>query len=298
MELYPAIIGQAKAKALLSESIAFVKKRNARFPHTIFESATGGTGKTSMVRLTAQYLDADVVTINAIDAKPLDIAKAIAKHNPFRKLVVFIEEWNSPNKALDYFLRPLIEEDRVLVEGEEYECDYLNQVSIIISSNDKTALPQPLLSRLERVKMVDYSQEELYKIACLYRDSQPDLKISDDALHEIASRSRGVPRTIVKIIGACYRHFVVTEKALSKLDVIDVMVNFDIYKHGLNAIDLKILKMLNDQDSLSLTALCGMTNETPESIRYQEALLMQLGLMEITNKRRITMKGRSFLRDL
>jgi Holliday junction DNA helicase RuvB len=284
--MFDGFVGQKRACALLCESILYAKHMG-RLPHLLLWSGTGGTGKSTLARAVAAEMSADIVTINTLDARPSQILTCLASYMGSKPLVIFLEEWNHPNKPLDAFLRPAMEEDRYLYDGLEYYLPNAKQISFIIASNNKSVLPQPLLSRMDCIQMAEYSHDELDEIAHQHA-SKINLSITYQALLEIVNRSKGIPRTIIRALDACLRHLVAHNILEIGYDrVCSVLESLDLYYGGVDLLDIKILRLLVEHEALSLTALCGMLNETPETIRYQEGYLIKCGYMQITNKRRV-----------
>jgi Holliday junction DNA helicase RuvB len=295
--MFTGLVGQSKAKALLTESILYAQHAG-RLPHLLFASGVGGTGKTTFAHAVAEEIGADIVTINALDARPAQILACLASHMGAKPLIIFLEEWNHPNKPLDAFLRPALEEDRFLYDGTEYYLPNKKQFSVIIASNNKSVIPQPLLSRMDCIQMTEYSLDELDEIAQTYV-GKLNLNITPQALLEIVNRSKGIPRTIIRTLNACHRHQIARNIPCVDLDRANaVCESLDLYSGGIDLLDIKILRLLVEHDALSLTALCGMLNETPETIRYQEGYLIKCGYMQITNKRRVLPKAYEILEQI
>jgi Holliday junction resolvasome RuvABC ATP-dependent DNA helicase subunit len=82
---------------------------------------------------------------------------------------------------------------------------------------------------------------------------------------------------------------------LNSAQVEEIFNQRGIYKNGINRLDIRILKLLDTAGALSLSALSNATSESQETVRESEAFLIKNGLISITNRRNITLKGKKVL---
>jgi Holliday junction resolvasome RuvABC ATP-dependent DNA helicase subunit len=281
--MFDSIIGQDALKRQLTRFITISKLQSQRLPHFVLSSGTGGTGKTTFVRAISEEVGRNLYTVSATDATQLSLFEKIKESD--KNSIIFLEEWNAVNNRVDYFLRPLLENNLVLFRGIEYLNN--NDNTICIATNNINVLSQPLLSRMEVFHMEDYSNNELLMIA---RQKSKD-NLQDEILKEIVYRSRGIPRNISKL-----SRNIINEKIISNYIDIDkaitVMEDSGFFLKGLNRLDIKILNLLNNNGSLSLSSICAATGESEATVRQHETFLITNGYMTITTRRNITEIGR------
>jgi Holliday junction resolvasome RuvABC ATP-dependent DNA helicase subunit len=149
--------------------------------------------------------------------------------------------------------------------------------------------------------MEEYSENELIDVTSYhsrllsqkYQTSELDLSIKK----EIAVRSRGVPRNIVRMLKSVYDEQIVS-KTISLNDAIKVIEDMGIFRYGLSRLNLKIMRLLEQNGPLSLSALCGATGESETTIRKEEAFMIRSGWLSITTRRTLSEKGREVLISL
>lgn len=283
--MFTSIIGQQSLKQQLERAANAAKIRKTYFPHFCLSSGTGGTGKTMFINEIAKTLSVNIQTLGAVDTTPVDVANAMGMLP--NNSIIFLEEWNATNSKLDFFLRPFLENRLVCVNGVTYPSSY--DYTIAIATNNISCLSQPLKSRLRAFQMEDYTQDELILITQMHSEILK-LQLHSEIIHEVANRSRGVPRNIVQILKSLLDEYTISNY-VSKEKAISIMEELGIYEGGFDRLDLKIMSLLHQTNELSLSALCGATGESPETIRNHEAFLITQGMLTIKARRQLTNKG-------
>lgn len=297
--MFENIIGQKRVKTTLVLEYAACRKAGLPLTHMVLSSGMGGTGKSTLVEELANEFGAKLVIVAANDAKPMDIARGIA--NAGHMGIVFLEEYNSPNRDVDDFLRTYLEGGRVLVSGNEFVCDYNAEkkytTTIIIATNNISALSQPLVSRLLVVHMEESSEGDLIEIAKLHAGKLGVAVANEQVFESIAKASRGIPRTIRRILETCQKMQLVGNNPIDVDDVKQVFYMRGIFPNGVDLLDVKLLKALAKSE-MGIAQLSGATGESQDTIRQREPYLIALGLMDIRNKRIITPEGLRFLNSI
>jgi len=173
----------------------------------------------------------------------------------------------------------------------------LQPFTLIGATTKISFLSKPFLSRFSiKISFNYYGEEEIGKII-KEELAQQGLDISDEALREIAKRSRGTPREALQI---CRR--VVEYAALNHLETLDVGAIIDLFnllnidEYGLSPLDKDYLRTLAEafkggpSGIRVLASALGMDVETLEGV--VEPYLMMLGFVTVTSRgRKLTDKG-------
>ncbi len=109
-----------------------------------------GVGKTTLARILANAIDAQFVELSAVSAKKEDVKEVIelAKSNPEKKTVLFLDEIHRFNKAQQDFLLPSVESGTIILIGATTE-------------NPSFEVIAPLLSRCRVFVLNPLSEKEM-----------------------------------------------------------------------------------------------------------------------------------------
>lgn len=111
-----------------------------------------GVGKTTLAKIYAQSLNANIVELSAVSAKKDDIRKAIKEsEGALQPLVLFLDEIHRFNKAQQDFLLPFVENGQLTLIGATTE-------------NPSFEVISPLLSRCRIFILNELSEKETAKI--------------------------------------------------------------------------------------------------------------------------------------
>lgn len=158
-----------------------------------------GTGKTTIARIYARALDAELFELSAVSAGKDDIRKIISADAKRKDKVLFLDEIHRFNKAQQDFLLPYVESGELTLIGATTE----NPSFEIISA---------LLSRCRVFVLEPLSEEALRSIT-----KRTKLKIKDDAFDWIMGYANGDARKGLGILeGAHTLYGEVTVKSLTQ----------------------------------------------------------------------------------
>ncbi len=293
-------VGQTTAVSSVSFSVEAAKKLGKMPDHMLFFGPPG-LGKTTLARLVAQEVAANFVetTGNSL-SNVKDVLNILLSFS--RPTVFFIDEIHRIPKSVEELLYAPMDEQviRVMV-GKNKTARIIKfdlQPFTLIGATTKISfLSKPFLSRFSiRISFNYYGEEEIGKII-KEELAQQGLDISDEALREIAKRSRGTPREALQI---CRR--VVEYAALNHLETLDVGAIIDLFnllnidEYGLSPLDKDYLRTLAEtfkggpSGIRVLASALGMDVETLEGV--VEPYLMMLGFVTVTSRgRKLTDKG-------
>jgi putative ATPase len=135
-----------------------------------------GTGKTTIARIYARALDAELFELSAVSAGKDDIRKIIAADTNGREKVLFLDEIHRFNKSQQDFLLPYVESGELTLIGATTE-------------NPSFEIIAPLLSRCRVFVLEPLSEEALHAIV-----KSTKLKVKKDAFDWLMGYANGDAR--------------------------------------------------------------------------------------------------------
>ena len=158
-----------------------------------------GTGKTTIARIYARALDAELFELSAVSAGKEDIKKIIALQSNGKEKVLFLDEIHRFNKAQQDFLLPYVESGELTLIGATTE-------------NPSFEVIAPLLSRCRVFVLEPISEEALRVIV-----KRTKLKIKKDAFDWLMGYASGDARRALGMIeGAQSLYGAVTVDTLTR----------------------------------------------------------------------------------
>lgn len=151
-----------------------------------------GSGKTTLARLIARYIDADFVNFSAVTGSISDVRKIIAgakeDHGFLNKdLVLFVDEIHRFNKAQQDAFLPHVEDGTVILIGATTE-------------NPSFKVNAPLLSRSQVFTLKQLEDRDIEKIVTTATKEYPKHKWNKSAIKHIVRTSNGDARTAINAI--------------------------------------------------------------------------------------------------
>jgi len=291
-------VGQNNIKENLKILLGAAKERGNTPEHLLFYGPPG-LGKTTLAHLISKEMGRNIkVTSGPAIERVGDLASILT--NLSDGDVLFIDEIHRLNRAVEEILYPAMESgvlDIIIGKGPSARTIQLDlpPFTMIAATTRIALLSSPLRSRFSGgvFRLNFYTEDEIKEI--LKRSSdilgvEPD----EEALSEIAKRSRFTPRTSNYLLKRC-RDFAqinrtkmdigTVKKALSLLQIDDV---------GLNAHDIRIIETIIEKFNggpVGLGTISAAIVEDPSTIEeVHEPYLMQIGFVERTPKGRVATK--------
>lgn len=145
-----------------------------------------GVGKTTLARLYAAALQAELFALSAVSAGKDDIRQIVSRPSERRK-ILFLDEIHRFNKAQQDFLLPYVESGELILVGATTE-------------NPSFEVISPLLSRLRVFVLHELSAEELNKII-----DRTKLKVPKLAREWLINLAGGDARQILTVLEAAHK---------------------------------------------------------------------------------------------
>jgi len=168
------------------------------FPSSIIFWGPPGCGKTTLARIIASRIDADISELSAVNAGKKDIEKTIQKSSLFgRRKILFLDEIHRFNKAQQDFLLPYVERGTITLIGATTE-------------NPSFEVIPALLSRSRVFILKSLGEEDLIKIinnALTNKEKgmgNKNIIISEDNKKLIANLSNGDARSALNILESSF----------------------------------------------------------------------------------------------
>ncbi len=295
------LIGQKTVKSRLE----FYKKcfDKTKIVPPLFFVGPSGVGKTKFVREFGKHLTGQdgkrrpLAEVNCSSIKSVG-AFFDDVYMPYilgKELTLFLDEAHAiPNDLTDSFLTILNTEDSPIIEytaqnNVVYQFDFTKLV-IIFATTESDRLFPPLRQRLTTVDFTDYNKEELKQI---FASKLAQIKFEDGTLDLLAQTSRGNARACITRAKEVAQYCASEDKSTFSIEDLNKLSEIlGIMPHGLNQIELKLLKILRSKGSCTLSHLAAVTGLSRTSIMNDhELFLVRNGFMCVNGLREITRKG-------
>ncbi len=294
-------VGQDQIKANLHILLTAAKRRGQSPEHVLFYGPAG-LGKTTLAHLIAKEIGTSLkLTSGPAIERVGDLASILT--NLSAGDILFIDEIHRLNRAIEEVLYPAMESGRldiIIGKGPSARTVQLElpPFTLVAATTRIALLSSPLRSRFSggTFRLDFYTDEDIFSI--IKRSAEIlGVEAHEDALHEVAKRSRFTPRTANYLLKRS-RDFAEIEGAPLSKDVAGKALKLlGVDEKGLTPIDRKLLTLIADKFNggpVGLSTLAASLSEDMATIEeVHEPFLLQLGFIERSPRgRMITEEGR------
>jgi Holliday junction DNA helicase RuvB len=300
-------IGQAQVKENLGILLAAANQRQEAADHILLYGPPG-LGKTTLANIVARELGVNIHTTSgpAIE-RPGDLAAILT--NIDDRDVLFIDEIHRLNHAVEEILYPAMEDfaiDVMIGRGPSARSLRLSlkPFTVVGATTRAGRIGAPLRDRFGAVYRLDYYAEAELAEIVQRSASILEVEIDDAAVRMLASRGRGTPRVINRLLRRTRDHAQVRgDGRITASQAAAAMEALDIDQAGLDTTDRRLLAAIVQKfgsgpvGGAAIAAVIGEAVETVEDV--YEPYLLQLGFLDRTPQGRVaTELAREHLRGL
>jgi Holliday junction DNA helicase RuvB len=288
-------IGQERNKKILGMSITAARGRGEVLDHVLF-AGPPGLGKTSLAHIIARELGVNVhVTSGPAIERAADLAAIV--NNLEEHDVLFIDEIHRLQRVVEERLYSAMEDFEFhIVVGEGMGARTMklavNPFTLVGATTRSGLLSSPLRDRFGQHFHLDfYDHKELGEIV---RRSAALLNVAIDegGAHELASRARGTPRIVNRLLRRVRDFAQVNEAPVVTREIaLGALELLEIDAAGFDKMDRAILGAIIDKFDggpvgvESLAAAVGEESDTIEEV--YEPYLLQEGFLARTSRGRV-----------
>jgi holliday junction DNA helicase RuvB len=288
-------IGQNKVKENLAVAIEAARSRGEALDHVLLYGPPG-LGKTTLASIIANEMDAYFQQTSGPTLQIKGDLTAILT-NIRNKQVLFIDEVHRLQPALEELLYSALEDyklDIIIGQGPSARTHTIDvQPFTFVGATTRAGLlSAPLRSRFGIVLRMDFYTIEDLKVIVKRSAEILNIKVDEDGANEIASRARGTPRIVNRLLrrvrdyaqvrGAGHIDRPTAQAALEMLEV---------DKHGFDEIDRRLLLTIIEKyqgGPVGVNTLAAALAEESDAIEeIYEPFLIQIGFLDRTPRGRV-----------
>lgn len=292
-------VGQQQIKENLSIFIQAAKNRSEQLDHTLFYGPPG-LGKTTLAQIISKEMGVNFKsTSGPAISKAADLAAILT--NLQDNDVLFIDEIHRLSTNIEEVLYQAMEDfalDIVIGEGPSARSVKINlpNFTLVGATTRLGLLSNPLRDRFGiPLRLHFYNVAEL-KLVLSRASKLLAINLTDEALEEIAGRSRGTPRIALRLIRRVRDFASVDDKLEIDKNIANSSLNrLEVDKIGLDSNDYRYLKFIADNYAggpVGIETIAAALSEQRDAVEETiEPYLIQIGLLQRTPRGRVITKN-------
>lgn len=306
-DYFEGVIGQKRTKTELGFYLANHLATGAIIPHLLL-TGSKGDGKTHLAKKFAKNLpDLSQPTkqnkafylLNASTIlNPTIFLEDIMSKLQDQYATIFIDEAHELPKKVQMILLTILEPNKrnctsYTFNDVDYRFDF-SKLTFIFATTEDDKIFHALKDRLVTIALEPYDEKDLSQIIELVIDGE--MTFEDGVLQEMSHYVRRNARSADRMAknALAFHSPVFTREHLSILKE-----KLNLFPFGISHNEIRALRLLESDGECSLGHLSCRMAQTAKSVQKEvEPYPIALGLMEIDGKRRITAKGRQFLKEI
>jgi holliday junction DNA helicase RuvB len=288
-------IGQPKVKENLSVAIEAARSRGEALDHVLLYGPPG-LGKTTLASIIANEMDAHFQQTSGPTLQIKGDLTAVLT-NIRAKQVLFIDEVHRLQPALEELLYSALEDyklDIMIGQGPSARTHTIDvQPFTFIGATTRAGLlSAPLRSRFGIVLRMEFYTTEDLKVIVKRSAEILNIPVDEAGAHEIASRARGTPRIVNRLLRRVRDYAQV--RAAGHIDLATAraaLEMLEVDQHGFDEIDRRLLLTIIEKyqgGPVGVNTLAAALAEEPDAIEeIYEPFLMQIGFLDRTPRGRV-----------
>lgn len=286
--------GQQKIVDNIRVFVQAARQRNESLDHVLLHGPPG-LGKTTLAHIIAHEMESGIkVTSGPVLDKPSDLAGLLT--NLESRDVLFIDEIHRLNPIVEEYLYSAMEDFRIdilLDSGPNARSVQisLSPFTLIGATTRAGLLTAPLRARFGINARLEYYDAQLLTKIVKRSANILGAPIDDDAVYEIARRSRGTPRIANNLLRRTRDFAQIKGNGVITIDIAQMALNaLDVDEHGLDEMDNRILMTIIDKfkgGPVGISTIATAAGEEAETIEeVYEPFLIQEGYIKRTSRGR------------
>ncbi|MCZ7603514.1 MAG: Holliday junction branch migration DNA helicase RuvB [Melioribacteraceae bacterium] len=286
--------GQNKITDNLKVFIGAARKRGDALDHVLL-TGPPGLGKTTLAHIISNEMAVSIKTTSGpVLEKPGDLAGILT--NLEEKSVLFIDEIHRLSPIVEEYLYSAMEDykiDIMIDSGPNARTVQIKlpRYTLIGATTRAGLLTAPLRDRFGIKSRLDYYDAELVTKIIKRSSSILNIKINEDAAHEIAKRSRGTPRIANRLLRRTRDFADFDNKKTIDLTIAKkTLLALEVDEDGLDEMDKDIILTIIDKFNggpVGINTIGTAVNEDPGTIEeVYEPFLIQQGFIQRTPRGR------------